>query len=40
MFTHWEGFMLNNYEEKLLKNQEEFNNLVVIRLKRTLSDES
>ena len=28
MFTHWEGFMLNNYEEKLLKNQEEFNNLV------------
>jgi len=28
MFTHWEGFMLNNYEEKLLKNQGNFDHLV------------
>jgi hypothetical protein len=28
MFTHWEALMINNYEEKLLKNQQEFDNLV------------
>jgi hypothetical protein len=28
MFTHWEGLMINNYEEKLLKNQQEFETLV------------
>jgi len=28
MFTHWEALMINNYEEKLLKNQQEFDTLV------------